>query len=165
MQLLRYSKFSIKDGLNAVTVLHSLNTLSKSHLYYACTPRKYCLLDVLLSKGSSTERVERSCSLVSRVVLSHRERIRALCTFTRMQRLHFRVIYHFGLPMHACFSSRNYIPDLTSLFEVGRSASDILDDSYRVQRRYFSREHLNQCEAMLVRLISLALLCDQWSPR
>lgn len=165
--MLRYNKFSIKDGLNAVTVLHSLNTLSKSHLYYACMPRKYCLLDVLLGKGSSTERVDRSCSLVSRVVLSYRERIPALCTFTRMQRLHFRIIYHFGLPMHACFSNRNYVPDLMSLhlFEVGRSASDILDDSYRVQYRYFSRQHLNQREAILVRIRSIAFLCDQWSSK
>lgn len=46
-----------------------------------------------------------------------------------------------------------------------REVSPILDDSNRVRCRYFSREYLNQYETTLVKIISIVLSRDQWSPR
>lgn len=165
MQLFRHNTFSIKGELNAVIqALRLFNTLSKLRLYYICTGHSgsIVLLDVLLSTGFSTERVSRSCILVSCIVLSC---IRTLCAFTRMQRLHFRIIYRFGLSIHACFSNgmrRNYIPNPMSfhLFEVGRSVPTSW--MWFLPRTMCWYEHLNRCETMIVRIISIALLRNQW---
>lgn len=160
----RKHKFSIKRGLKAVARL----THCPSRVSIPVAPdtaQKYRLPDVLLGAKSmySIEHIGRSCILITRAVLSHRRRKRALCRAT------FALFMPRFTDARALSQHAEIMSPMSSfrLFEIKRSILNIqLDGSPRAIHRYFSRKCLNQCRiqcARRARIMFTTSRSDQWS--